>query len=84
MKEGILQKWIEVTGHFDHDTDGEFVFDCEMPEDGQEILVTLTGGYISRNIGYIDKNGYHLVSGWEWEDVFKWAPMPPAWWEETE
>ena len=85
MKEGILQKWIEVTGHFDHDTDGEFVFDCELPEDGQEILVTLIGGAIGRDICYIDKMGYHLHSGWDWgDDVLKWAPMPPAWWEETE
>lgn len=84
MKEGILQKWIEVTGHFDHDTNGEFVYDCDMPEDGQEILVTLIGGDIGRDICYIDKMGYHLESGYDWEDVFKWAPMPPAWWEETE
>lgn len=80
-----LQRWIEVTGHFDHDTDGEFVFDCELPEDGQEILVTLIGGAICRDICYIDKMGYHLHSGWDWgEDVLKWAPMPPAWWEEME
>lgn len=84
MKEGILQKWIEVTGHFDHDTDGEFVYDCDLPEDGQEILVTLIGGAICRDICYIDKIGYHLESGYDWDDVLKWAPMPPAWWEETE
>lgn len=80
-----LQKWIEVTGHFDHETDGEFVFDCELPEDGQEVLVTLIGGAICRDICSIDASGYHLHSGWDWdEDVLKWAPMPPAWWEEIE
>jgi hypothetical protein len=78
-----LRKWITVTWYFDND--GEFVFDCEMPEDGQEILVTLIGGAIGRDICYIDKMGYHLGSGWDWdEDVLKWAPMPPAWWEEEE
>ena len=81
-----LRKWITVTGYFDHENDGEFVFDCEMPEDGQEILVTLTGGYICRDICHIDDAfGYLLESGWDFgDDVLKWAPMPPAWWEETE
>jgi hypothetical protein len=65
-----LSKWIEVTGHFDHDTDGEFVFDCEMPEDGQEILATTTDNAWGDVV--IIRTYYKEMH----KSVIAWMPLP--------
>ena len=54
-----------------------FMYDCPMPDDGEEVLITTQRGYV-----YIDtfiNDGYF---GWYFEnfcddgDVVAWAPMP--------
>ena len=93
MKEGILQKWIPLKWHEvteeeraekGYSDDIVAVFDCEMPEDNQEILVTTTHGYVNQDVCYID-DGFSLDSGWDWiEDVVAWMPMPKPWREGIE
>jgi hypothetical protein len=52
------------------------VFDCEMPDDDQPILVTTSHGYVNQDVCYID-DGYSLDSGWDWiDDIKAWMPLP--------
>ena len=53
--------------------DPAFVFDSQMPDDGQEILVKTVYG-VDKDICYIDGGAY--LEGREWEDVLAWAEMP--------
>ena len=55
------------------------MFDCEMPSDGQEILVVTAWG-VSTDICSVDCDEYNNLIGLEnrgdWEDVLAWAEMP--------
>jgi hypothetical protein len=77
------EKWTPVKYH--KTDDGKIVFDCLMPEDGQEVFVTVR--YSSeRNcvirdsctIEYdIYENAYYFLDwGWDWcKDVIAWMPV---------
>lgn len=54
----------------------EYIFDCEMPEDGQEILIYTKWGAdkdICSNDAYY---GIGLEGRGDWDDVIAWAEMP--------
>lgn len=79
------QRWIPIKWHDCTDEDREkygfnndivVVFDCEMPDDNQSILVTTSHGYVNQDVCYID-DGYSLDSGWDWiDDIKAWMPLP--------
>lgn len=85
------QRWIPIKWHDCTDEDREkygfnndivVVFDCEMPDDNQSILVTTSHGYINQDVCYID-DGYSLDSGWDWiDDIKAWMPLPEPYREE--
>ena len=59
--------------------DWEVFMDCEMPCDGQEILVQTKNGYIILDICYEDGE-FSLDSGCDWiEDIAAWMPLPEPW-----
>jgi len=78
-------KWIPIKWHDCTDADREkygfsddivAVFDCEMPDDDQAILVTTSHGYVNQDVCYID-DGYSLDSGYDWiDDITAWMPLP--------
>lgn len=50
-------------------------FDCEMPSDGEEILITLDGR-VKMDVCYKDGE-FWLHSGYDWVyDVVAWMPSP--------
>ena len=51
------------------------VFDCPMPENGQEILVSYRK-WISMDKCEIDGGCYGLEGNGDWEDVIAWMPLP--------
>lgn len=54
----------------------EYIFDCEMPEDGQEILVATKWG-VDKDICCNDPDyGIELEGRGDWDGVFAWAEMP--------
>ena len=79
------QRWIPIKWHDCTDEDREkygfsddvvAVFDCEMPDDNQAVLVTTSHGYVNQDVCYID-DGYSLDSGWDWiDDIKAWMPLP--------
>lgn len=66
-------------GCLDYETP-EYMFTCEMPEDGQDILVALTS-CVHQDCCMIDDgsalgNEYFLESLGDWDGVKAWAAMP--------
>lgn len=56
--------------------DWEFIMDCEMPDDGQDILVTTARTrFVTMDSCYSDGE-YALDSGLDWLDIAAWMPMP--------
>lgn len=77
--------WIPIKWHYITDEEREesgypkdwvYYIDCEMPENGQEIIVTTKHGYVEKDVCYLD-DGYSLDSGWDWiDDIVAWMPVP--------
>jgi len=77
----IPVKWHEITAAEKEEDptleDYDNYLDCEMPEDGEEILITSKNGYVSTDICIIDDGAYGLKSGSSWtDDVKAWAKYP--------
>jgi hypothetical protein len=77
--------WIPIKAHPATNEEREnrpdivYWFDCEMPDDGQEILVTVN----HRNWISVEKDvccadsDYSLDSGYDWlNDIIAWMPLP--------
>ena len=56
--------------------DATFMFDCPMPENGEEILITSKYG-VEFDTCYND-DGYYLDSDRSWDEVLAWMPLPEA------
>lgn len=79
------QRWIPIKWHYCTDKDRKeygfsedivYVFDCIMPDDYQEILVTTSHGYIVKDVNYID-DSFYLDSGYDWiTDITAWCELP--------
>ena len=57
----------------DLDMQFEYIFDCKMPDDGEEILIQTKYG-VSIDVCEYDY-GYSLEGG-DWDGVIAWARMP--------
>lgn len=55
--------------------DIQYMLDCKMPDDEQEILVT-NGETTWKDTCFIDSNGYYLDGGYDWIDITAWRPLP--------
>lgn len=66
--------WEDQIGEKLEDEDA-ILFDCQMPEDGQEILVSYRK-WICMDKCEIDDGCYGLEGNGDWEDVIAWMPLP--------
>ena len=81
----IPNNWIPVKAHPATDEEREsspdidYWFDCEMPDDEQEILVTVKHKNwlsVEKDVCYVD-SCYGLDSGYDWlDDIIAWMPLP--------
>lgn len=55
--------------------DIQYMLDCKMPDDGQEILVT-NGETTWQDTSFIDCDGYYLDSNYDWIEITAWRPLP--------
>ena len=55
--------------------DIQYMLDCKMPDDGQEILAT-NGETTWQDICCIDSEGYYLDSNYDWIEITAWRPLP--------
>ena len=60
------------------DDEDAVMFDCPMPDDGQEILVSYRR-WINMDKCEIDSGCYGLEGNGDWEDVIAWMPLPEPW-----
>lgn len=66
--------WEEQLGEELADEDA-VMYDCPMPEDGQEILVSYRK-WISMDKCEIDEGCYGLEGNGDWDGVIAWMPLP--------
>lgn len=61
------------------DYDG-FMFDCPMPDDGQEVWVCFKSGNVEQDICEIDE-GIGLEGNGDWDGIVAWMPFerPKPW-----
>lgn len=76
----ITVKWHEITDEERereaYPEDWACLFDCEMPDDEQRILITKKSGFVEFDECYIDGE-FSLDSGYDWiDDVIAWMPLP--------
>ena len=71
--------------HFGYELADEdaVLFDCQMPDDGQEILVSYRK-WIGMDKCEIDGGCYGLEGNGDWEDVIAWMPLPEPYKERSE
>ena len=73
--------WEEQFGEELADEDA-VMFDCQMPKDGQEILVSYRK-WINMDKCEIDGGCYGLEGNGDWEDVVAWMSLPEPYEEEV-
>lgn len=56
----------------------ETVFTCPMPDEGEEILVSLDDGYVETDVSRNNEDGLYLENRGEWDNVTAWMPLPKA------
>lgn len=54
------------------------VYDCRMPDDGQEVLVTTCGGYVCEDIFCADPDAYGFENCSDPGDAIAWMPKPES------
>lgn len=52
------------------------VFTCQLPDDGQEILISSFGRYVIEDICSWDEYGCGLENNGDWDGVDAWMPKP--------
>ena len=80
MTEEERQEYSERFG-YDIEYEDAVMFECKMPDDGQEILVSYRH-WISMDKCEIDDGCYGLEGNGDWEDVIAWMPLPEPYREE--
>lgn len=59
------------------DDNEKFVFDCPLPDEGQEILTSNRWGFVSIDTCEYDPDyGYGLEENGDWDGITAWMPLP--------
>lgn len=60
------------------------VYECRMPDDGQEVLVTTCGGYVCEDVFCADPDYYGFENCSDPGDAIAWMPKPEQYKKEGE
>lgn len=74
-------EWIPVTHEIDEES-GEYTFTCQLPEEGERVIVVDRRGYIDIDEQCYDGYGWYLDGG-DWNDIVAWMPLPEPYEEES-
>lgn len=77
MDEEERAYWSDHLG-YDIDYEDALMFDCKMPDDGQEILVSFRK-WVNMDKCEIDGGLYGLEGNGDWDGVVAWMPLPKPW-----
>lgn len=58
---------------YELDDDEALMFDCPMPENGEEIWVCSKNGYVWQDVCR-GEEGFYLEENGDWEDIIAWMP----------
>lgn len=81
IKEVIPQEWIPIKTRKlteeekEEYPDYSFMYDCKLPDDGEEVLVTSSCGYVRLDTFYRD-DGCYFEYYCDEGDVVAWQPLP--------
>jgi len=56
--------------------DQEEIFDCPLPEDGQDVLVTTKYGHVVFDTFCSDDKGFYFEYYCQADDLIAWMPLP--------
>ena len=78
-KDEDIEEWIEQG--LSKDEYPAYIFDCDLPDDGRDILVLTTSGFVYQDTCMIDDcyggyNSFYLDNLGDWDDVVAWAYIP--------
>lgn len=51
------------------------IYECPLPEDGQEVLITSKYGSVDKTTFYTDC-GYYFENYEDYDEVIAWQPLP--------
>lgn len=78
----MLLEWIKVKTRplteeekADNPEEYEFMYDCELPYNNQEVLITSKYGYVTQTTFYSDY-GCYFEDYEDEDDVLAWMPLP--------
>ena len=85
-------EWIKVSARTlteeemkDSESEADIKLECPLPEDGQEVLLTVNGrkgpSVVVDIFCEVTEYGSYFEN-WDWEDIIAWAPMPEPYREE--
>lgn len=74
-----IKEWTEWNASYDEPLTR--IFDCEMPDNGSDVLILMKNGWVLKDVcmvdgGYIDYNSLYLESHGDWDDVVAWSYIP--------
>ena len=69
------REYFEEHGLFALTDKDAIIFDCAMPDDGQEILISTKSGYVMSDVCRID-DGHYLEDRGDFDGVSAWMPLP--------
>lgn len=55
--------------------DSDFMYDCQLPDDGEEVLITTSSGYVDLDT-FCRDDGCYFGSYCDKGDVIAWQPKP--------
>lgn len=81
MTEEERQYWEETTAIIDFEDEDAVIFDCQMPDDGQEVWVCSKNGTVSEDVCERDNDFCGLEGNGDWLDIVAWMPRikPEPW-----
>lgn len=91
-----MTRWIPVKWHiktevkeYEQYPEGVIMLDCPMPEEGEEVLITIKGKsgqvWVEKDIALKDEDGWYTDGGREWVvDIIAWMPIPEPYIESEE
>ena len=53
-----------------------FIYDCPLPNDGQEVLITDCYGNVETDVFCIDCDGCYFETNYDDDEVIAWQPLP--------
>lgn len=84
MRPGTDEEYEAFSQYGECPREGFRVFDCQMPDDGQEVLVTTRWGYVCIDTWYRDVDCCYFENNSDDDDVIAWMPIPAAYKSEVQ